>query len=63
MSFYLLFYGSLLFFYDFLAFIDYSSLVGLDQFKRIQQQIGARKAHWALRVVAFSLVIAGLSVR
>ncbi|WP_375444313.1 hypothetical protein [uncultured Fibrella sp.] len=63
MSFYLLFYGLLLFFYDILALMGYSSLVGLNQFKRVQQQIGRRQAHWVLRLVAILLVSAGLSMR
>lgn len=63
MSFYLVFYGLLLFFYDFLVLINYSSLLGLTHFRRIQQQIGARQAHWVLRLVAVLLVTAGLGVR
>ncbi|MEZ0487798.1 hypothetical protein [Fibrella aquatica] len=61
-SIYLLFYGCLLLFYDFLAFIDHSSLVGLKHFRRLQEQIGNRQAHWALRLIAFLLVLAGLSI-
>ena len=62
MSFYLLFYGLLLFFYDVLALLGYSSLIGLNYFKRIQQQIGSRQAHWVLRSLAVLLIVAGLSV-
>lgn len=63
MSFYLLFYGLLLFFYDLLALTGYSSLVGLDYFKRVQQQIGRRRAHWLLQLVAISMITVGLSMR
>ncbi|ARK09379.1 hypothetical protein A6C57_03015 [Fibrella sp. ES10-3-2-2] len=63
MSFYLLFYGLLVFFYDFLALIGHTSLLGISQFRRIQQQIGDRQAHWVLRLLALLLVTAGLSVR
>lgn len=63
MSFYLLFYGLLLFFYDILALMGYSSLVGISHFRRVQQQIGKRKAHWVLRLLAVSLATAGLSMR
>ncbi len=63
MSFYLLFYGLVLFFYDLLASLGYSSLIGINQFRRAQQQIGSRQAHWVLRLVAVLLITAGLGVR
>lgn len=63
MSIYLLFYGFLLLLYDLLAFLNYSSLFGLDQFRRIQQHIGPRQAHWALRLLAIVLMTAGIGVR
>ena len=63
MSFYLLFYGLVLFFYDYLAVVGSKSLIGLSYFRRVQQQIGTRQAHWLLRSIACLLIIAGLSVR
>ena len=63
MSVYLLFYGFLLFAYDLLALIGYSSLLGLDHFRRIQQEIGNRQAHWVLRLVATLLMTVGIGLR
>ena len=63
MSIYLLFYGFLLLVYDFLASRGYSPLFGLSHFRQIQQRIGSRQAHWALRLVAILLMTAGISVR
>lgn len=60
MSFCLFFYGLVLLFYDFLAYVDYSSLIGLTYFRRVQQQIGVRQAHWLLRAVAVILVLVGI---
>jgi uncharacterized membrane protein len=63
MSLYLLFYGILLFFYDLLALLGYSSLIGIKHFRHAQQRLGSWQAHWLLRLVALSLISAGLSVQ